>query len=115
VLELLPYNWEWKRISEMYYNMTRSLGDIHHFAWRATSPQWAVYNPPEDAKYSHWTIEECSSKSVVGGSVVQREGRVGSWGPHSRLEGVPECGGVQLSSEIGGPLQDCSVGVVQDS
>ena len=84
VLELLPYNWEWKRISEMYYNMTRSLGDIHHFAWRATSPQWAVYNPPEDAKYSHWTIEECSSKSVLMGArwCSGRVGRIG--GPQSR-------------------------------
>ena len=64
VLELLPYNWEWKGLSEIYLNLTRSLGGIHHFAWRATSAQWAVYADPDDAKYSHWTIEECSSKWV---------------------------------------------------
>ena len=25
VLELLPYNWDWKGISEIYVNLTRSL------------------------------------------------------------------------------------------
>lgn len=62
MLELLPYNWEWKGISQIYLNLTRSLGDIHHFAWRAPSAQWVVYAEPEDAKYAHWTIEECASK-----------------------------------------------------
>lgn len=62
VLELLPYNWEWRGLSQIYLNLTRSMGDIHHFAWRAMSPQWAVYADPDDAKYSQWSIEECSSK-----------------------------------------------------
>jgi len=37
VLELLPYNWEWRGISEIYLNLTRSVGCLHHFAWKANS------------------------------------------------------------------------------
>jgi hypothetical protein len=61
VLELLPYNWEWQGISEIYLNLTRSVGCVHHFAWKANSSEWVVYLEPEDAKYSHWTPDECSS------------------------------------------------------
>ena len=40
VMELLPYNWEWKGVSRIYKNITKSMGDIHHFAWRAKHPKW---------------------------------------------------------------------------
>lgn len=39
VLELLPYNWEWQGISEIYLNLTRSVGCVHHFAWKANSSE----------------------------------------------------------------------------
>lgn len=39
VLELLPYNWEWRGISEVYLNLTRSTGHLHHFAWKANSSE----------------------------------------------------------------------------
>lgn len=39
VLELLPYNWEWHGISEIYLNLTRSVGGLHHFAWKANSSE----------------------------------------------------------------------------
>ena len=39
VLELLPYNWEWRGISEIYVNLTRSVGAVHHFAWKANSSE----------------------------------------------------------------------------
>jgi hypothetical protein len=140
VLELLPYNWEWRGISEIYLNLTRSVGSLHHFAWKANSSevrpgggrggaaigggspllgklpgpahqptscgasvgrlgvwrvtprvqqqaarpgplhsppppppppprrlQWVLYLEAEDAKYSHWTAEECSSRCGGGG------------------------------------------------
>lgn len=63
VLELLPYNWEWKGISQVYHNVTTSVGDIHHFAWRAKHPRWAQYMTEDEARYAHWTAEECSSRS----------------------------------------------------
>ncbi len=61
-MELLPYNWEWKGISKIYVNLTRSLGDIHHLAWRATHPKWAVYSNADHARYAEWTPEECNSR-----------------------------------------------------
>lgn len=39
MLELLPYNWEWHGISEVYLNLTRSVGCVHHFAWKANSSE----------------------------------------------------------------------------
>ncbi|KAL3143022.1 hypothetical protein ABBQ38_003301 [Trebouxia sp. C0009 RCD-2024] len=65
VLELLPYNWEWKGISQVYHNVTTSVGDVHHFAWRAKHPRWAQYMDQDEARYAHWTAEECSSRHCV--------------------------------------------------
>ncbi len=61
VLELLPYNWEWRGVSTLYRNITSSLGDVHHFAWRAQSAKHAAYESPDDARYGDWTHEECAS------------------------------------------------------
>lgn len=61
-MELLPYNWEWKGISKIYLNLTCSMGDIHHLAWRATHPRWAVYGSADDARYADWTPQECNSR-----------------------------------------------------
>lgn len=49
VFELLPFKWEWANISMLYYNITQSMGDIHHFAWRANHYKWADYTVGE-----HW-------------------------------------------------------------
>jgi hypothetical protein len=62
VLELLPYNWEWKGVSRIYKNITQSMGDIHHYAWRAKHPKWAVYPSEHEARYAEWTAEECASR-----------------------------------------------------
>ena len=62
MLELLPYNWDWKGISEIYVNLTRSLGDVHHIAWRARHPRWAVYPNLDERRYADWTAEECTSR-----------------------------------------------------
>ena len=64
MLELLPYNWEWKGISQLYFNITRSLGDVHHFAWRAGSPRWAIFSEGEE-RYASWTAQECNSRWAV--------------------------------------------------
>ena len=64
MVELLPYNWEWKGVSRIYKNITSSMGDIHHFAWRAKHPKWAVYPSPHEARYAEWTAEECVGRCV---------------------------------------------------
>lgn len=51
VLELLPYKWEWKGISQLYYNLTRSTGSIHHVAWRPTDPKWCAYKEPSESRW----------------------------------------------------------------
>lgn len=40
VLELLPYKWDWRSMSSLYYNMTQSTGVLHHWAWRPTDARW---------------------------------------------------------------------------
>jgi hypothetical protein len=40
VLELLPYKWEWRGVSRLYYNMTQSTGTLHHWAWRPLDARW---------------------------------------------------------------------------
>jgi hypothetical protein len=40
VLELLPYKWEWRSVSRLYYNMTQSTGYLHHWAWRPVDAKW---------------------------------------------------------------------------
>jgi len=63
VYELLPFNWEWRNMAELYRNLTRSTGHLHHFAWRPADPKWAVYASPEDEHmYSAFRASECTSK-----------------------------------------------------
>ena len=62
MVELLPYNWEWRDISQLYRNITRGLGDVTHLVWRARSPEWAMYGSEADARYAHWRPEECESR-----------------------------------------------------
>ena len=62
MIEMLPYNWEWKGVSRIYKNITKSMGDIHHFAWRAKHPKWAVYPSDHEARYAEWTAEECAGR-----------------------------------------------------
>jgi len=61
VVELLPYNWEWTGICELYRNISRSVGDVHHVAWRASNMKWASYASADDERYGSWTAAECGS------------------------------------------------------
>lgn len=65
VLELLPFKWEWHKISMMYYNMTQSIGDIHHFAWRPTNVEAAVYRESYARRYKDWFPGECHAKECL--------------------------------------------------
>lgn len=65
VYELLPFNWEWRGISQMYRNMTASAGDIHHFAWRPRDKAWAQYASESDRKFASWLPSECLGKCAV--------------------------------------------------
>ncbi|KAG2429620.1 hypothetical protein HXX76_010852 [Chlamydomonas incerta] len=65
VFELLPYKWEWLGISKLYYNITRTVGDIHHFAWRPTEHTLAHYDHENYTRYAPWTPEECSARECL--------------------------------------------------
>eukprot|EP00198_Chlamydomonas_reinhardtii_P008302 XP_001697639.1 predicted protein [Chlamydomonas reinhardtii] len=65
VFELLPYKWEWLGISKLYYNITRTVGDIHHFAWRPTDHLLAHYDHENYTRYAPWTPEECSARECL--------------------------------------------------
>jgi hypothetical protein len=74
VYELLPYNWEWRGISQLYRNMTGSTGDTHHFAWRPRDPRWVTYASESDQKFAKWLPSECRGKCVArrASSVLER-------------------------------------------
>ncbi|KXZ42824.1 hypothetical protein GPECTOR_116g356 [Gonium pectorale] len=65
VIELLPYKWEWLGISKLYYNITQSTGDLHHFAWRPTDHRLAHYDHENYTRYHSWTPEECSARECL--------------------------------------------------
>ncbi|KAG1664777.1 hypothetical protein FOA52_013629 [Chlamydomonas sp. UWO 241] len=70
VLEILPYKWEWHRLSMLYYNLTQSIGDVHHFAWRAMDVSAAVYHRKEGAiaepiRYKDWKSDECHARECL--------------------------------------------------
>ncbi|EFJ44348.1 hypothetical protein VOLCADRAFT_106494 [Volvox carteri f. nagariensis] len=65
VVELLPYKWEWLGLSKLYYNMTQSAGDLHHFAWRATDHRLVHYDHENYTRYHSWTPEECSARECL--------------------------------------------------
>lgn len=65
VVEILPFNWDFGGLSEVYYNLTGSIGGIGHVAWRASSAEHMRYESESNARYSNWTAEECSSTTCL--------------------------------------------------
>ncbi|PNH04842.1 hypothetical protein TSOC_009007 [Tetrabaena socialis] len=65
IFELLPYKWEWLGISRLYFNITQSAGDLHHFAWRPTDYRLAHYDHENYTRYRTWTPEECSARECL--------------------------------------------------
>mmetsp|Transcript_26134 Transcript_26134/g.70756 ORF Transcript_26134/g.70756 Transcript_26134/m.70756 type:complete len:546 (+) Transcript_26134:118-1755(+) len=74
VVELLPYKWEWANLSMLYRNITESMGDIHHFAWRPQHYKFAYYSNISDLKYHTWTPIECHAKECL--SIQARAGLI---------------------------------------
>lgn len=58
VLELIHCNWIWDGLDLSFKVHTQSLGDIHHWAWRATNRSQCTYIDPRDEQRfgnEHWT------------------------------------------------------------
>uniref|UniRef100_A0A1D1ZZ55 Glycosyltransferase 61 catalytic domain-containing protein n=1 Tax=Auxenochlorella protothecoides TaxID=3075 RepID=A0A1D1ZZ55_AUXPR len=66
VVELLQRNWRYQHLDESFKAQTEVMGDIHHFAWRATQPNQTVYLNPRDAvRFGNWTTEMCDTEECV--------------------------------------------------
>jgi hypothetical protein len=72
VYEFVPFNWEWNRMSELYKNLTDSVGTLHHFAWRPHESWWAEYESVADSKFSPWSAAECQSKCASHSATAAR-------------------------------------------
>jgi len=49
VIELIQRNWVWDTLDQSFLAQTKAMGDIHHFAWRATKRGHVEYINPRDA------------------------------------------------------------------
>eukprot|EP00195_Chlamydomonas_chlamydogama_P014265 CAMPEP_0202909952 /NCGR_PEP_ID=MMETSP1392-20130828/50712_1 /ASSEMBLY_ACC=CAM_ASM_000868 /TAXON_ID=225041 /ORGANISM="Chlamydomonas chlamydogama, Strain SAG 11-48b" /LENGTH=481 /DNA_ID=CAMNT_0049599885 /DNA_START=251 /DNA_END=1696 /DNA_ORIENTATION=+ len=65
LLDLLPYKWEWHNLSMLYFNITQSIGDVHHFAWRPTDHKFCVYKEQQDKRYKDWFPSECHARECL--------------------------------------------------
>ena len=61
VAEILPFNWDFAGLNEVYKNLTESTGRLGHVAWRAPTSDWMSYATVSDARYASWLPTECSS------------------------------------------------------
>jgi len=68
VIELIQRNWVWDNLDRSFQVQTASLGDIHHWAWRATKREHIRYVNPRDAERfggEEWANEKVRGKKVV--------------------------------------------------
>lgn len=65
VVELLPHNWEYDGVNQLFVNLTRAVGDVAHVAWRAPGHEFMTYATPSAARYARWSAEECTSRQCL--------------------------------------------------
>jgi len=66
VVELLHRNWHWNGLDTSFRDQTATMGDIHHFAWRAQFLNQTVYLNPRDLyKVGHWPASQCGTEECV--------------------------------------------------
>lgn len=64
VMELIQRNWVWPNLDLSFKVQTMSLGDVHHWAWRAVHRHEAVYlNPRDEERFGteEWDGENCDT------------------------------------------------------
>lgn len=58
-------------IDQSFAALTRQLGDVHHYAWRAQGPGQTVYRQPRLAQlFSGWNATQCVTEECVEASTV---------------------------------------------
>ena len=64
VMELIQRNWVWPNLDLSFKVQTQSLGDIHHWAWRARYPHEVEYLDQRDKERfggEEWSGEKCDT------------------------------------------------------
>ncbi|KAJ9523194.1 hypothetical protein QJQ45_023985 [Haematococcus lacustris] len=59
-------NWHWNGLDTSFRDQTHTMGDIHHYAWRAQFLNQTRYlDPREEAKVAHWPASQCGTEECV--------------------------------------------------
>ena len=52
--------------SSIHFNLTQTIGDVHHFNWRATKPWHVRYAAERDAqRFLNWRTSECITGDCI--------------------------------------------------
>lgn len=66
VLELIQRFWNWNGLDRSFAEQTTTMGDIHHFAWRAYHLNQTKYLSPRDEfKFGNWSDAQCKTEECV--------------------------------------------------
>lgn len=66
VVEIIQRNWHWNGLDTSFRDQTITMGDIHHYAWRAQRLNETFYLYDRDyVKVAHWPPEECGTEECV--------------------------------------------------
>lgn len=68
VVELIQRNWMYHGLDQSFQVQTETMGDIHHFAWRARFRNQTVYISPRDSeRFGSWNKEQCMTEDCIEG------------------------------------------------
>ncbi|PRW56929.1 glycosyltransferase family 61 [Chlorella sorokiniana] len=66
VFEIIQRNWFWHGLDRSFQVQTEMMGDIHHYAWRATGANETRYIEPRDqARFGDWEPLQCNTEECV--------------------------------------------------
>ncbi|WIA28051.1 hypothetical protein OEZ86_010636 [Tetradesmus obliquus] len=66
VVEIIQRHWTWNRMDQSFRDHTAMLGDIHHFAWRASHANETVYQSQRDEiRFANWSKSECLTEDCT--------------------------------------------------
>lgn len=60
VFEILPRSWSWAHIDQAFAAFSWALGDVFHFAWRASGNFTVFIDPRNQVRFGGWATEECN-------------------------------------------------------
>lgn len=68
VVEIIQRNWMYHGLDQSFQVQTQTMGDIHHFAWRAQLRNQTVYIVPRDGeRFGSWNKAQCLTEDCIEG------------------------------------------------